>query len=37
LVRWTVSDGLPFGGIYDGIREVESYFSELARTSPRSS
>jgi ketosteroid isomerase-like protein len=31
LVRWTVSDGLPFGGIYDGIREVESYFSELAR------
>ena len=31
FVRWTVSDGLPFGGIYDGIREVENYFSELAR------
>jgi ketosteroid isomerase-like protein len=30
-VRWHVSDGLPFGGVYDGLQEVESYFSELAR------
>jgi ketosteroid isomerase-like protein len=31
LVRWTVSDGLPFGGVYDGVDEVECYFRELNR------
>jgi ketosteroid isomerase-like protein len=31
LVRWTVSDGLPFGGVYDGVHEVEAYFGELNR------
>jgi ketosteroid isomerase-like protein len=30
-VRWRVSDGQPFGGMYDGLREVEVYFAELAR------
>ena len=29
-VRWHVSDGLPFGGLYYGVKEVGSYFSELA-------
>jgi ketosteroid isomerase-like protein len=31
LLRWNVSDGLPFGGTYSGIDDVETYFNELAR------
>jgi ketosteroid isomerase-like protein len=31
LMRWSVSDGLPFGGVYSGIDDVEAYFNELAR------
>ena len=30
-VRWVVSEGLPFGGVYDGMLEVASYFEELGR------
>jgi|1186.fasta_scaffold1031292_1 ketosteroid isomerase-like protein len=31
LIRWTVSAAFPFGGVYSGIDDVETYFSELAR------
>jgi ketosteroid isomerase-like protein len=31
LLRWRVSESLPFGGVYSGIDDVETYFSELSR------
>jgi ketosteroid isomerase-like protein len=31
FLRWTVSDGLPYGGVYAGVDEVENYFRELNR------
>jgi ketosteroid isomerase-like protein len=31
MLRWTVSEGLPYGGVYSGIGDVECYFGELAR------